>query len=113
MPLLNVRCPNGHCTSVYVASMAARYRDVSRVCACGHPYIPQLTVGTPLLYFSEKRPQYIDNLGATIRSHGQHVQVMKERGVTPATEWHVSRSMRDGLKTRAPQPHPQTRIKGA
>ena len=108
MPLVEVRCPNDHTQTVYWHTWEARYQALSRWCACGHPLIPQPSYGVPLLYFRENRPQRIENLGgAVIRSHGEHVRVMKARGVEPATEWHVSRSRSDGLIPRAKKPLPR------
>lgn len=110
MPIINLMCPNGHASERYIHSWERRYIEESRVCDCGHPMMEDASFGTPLLYFSEKRPRYIENLEATIRSHGEHVRVMKERGVEPATDWHTSKKRTDGLKTKAPPPHPREKI---
>jgi hypothetical protein len=104
-------CPNGHQDERYLPQgMGAHFSVPSRVCAqCGHPMWAVPAWPMPLLYFSEKRPRYIENLGAEIRSHGQHVRVMKACGVEPATDWHVSRKWSDGLRTKAPVPHSDPR----
>lgn len=111
MPLINLTCPNGHKSERYLHTWQHRYATPSKLCLCGHPMIEMGSFGLPLLYFSEKRPRYIANLDATIRSHGEHVRVMKARGVEPSTDWHASRSMSDGLKTRATPPHPKEHLR--
>jgi len=111
MPMINLKCPSGHEAERYIHSWERRYSEVSRTCGdCGHPMFEEASFGTPLLYFSEKRARYIDNLDATIRSHGEHVRVMKERGVEPATDWHVSRKISDGIVPRAKPQHPKEKI---
>ena len=111
MPTINVQCPNNHSDVRYLQTWGARLQP-SKLCACGHPMIEQPSFGTPLLYFRENRAQYIDNLDATIASHGEHTRVMKERGVEPATDWHTSKSISDGLKTKAAKPHPAKKVLG-
>lgn len=110
MPLINLRCPNGHRDEQYLHSWAQRYQLPSRWCACGHPMHAQASFGTPLLYFSESNPRYIWTLDRTVKSHGEHVRTMKELGVEPATEWHASRSLSDGLPTKARKPHPREKL---
>ena len=90
MPMIEWLCPNQHHHECYLPSFAAVFTEPSGWCICGHPLIAQPSWGTPLLYFRENRARYIENLGATIRSHGEHVRVMKARGVEPATDWHTS-----------------------
>ena len=103
MPLVEGRCANGHTQTLYWPTWDRRYTALSRWCPCGHPLVPQPSYGVPLLYFRENRPQRIENLGgAVIRSHGEHVRVMKARGVEPATEWHSRKYKRtDGIVPRA------------
>lgn len=108
MPLVRLTCPNGHPSERYLHTWARLYRELSRVCGvCAHPYLVDASYGQPLLYFSEKTPRTIANLGATIRSHGEHVRTMKARGVEPALDWHVSRKWTDGLPTTAAPPQPR------
>jgi hypothetical protein len=108
MPLVGLTCPNGHRSERFYHAWAQLYQALSRVCGtCGHPYVVGPSYGVPLTYFSEKNARTIDNLGATIRSHGEHVRVMKARGVEPACEWHVSRKWTDGLPTTAAPPKPR------
>ena len=105
MPTIEVRCSQNHSDVRYLHTWAYRDHVPPKVCHCGLEMHEVPSFGTPLTYFSEKTPRYIDNLEATIRSHGQHVRRMKERGVEPATDWHTSRSISDGLKTNAKKPH--------
>lgn len=111
MPLINLECPNGHQSERYLHTWDRLYQEPARMCECGHPYAPAPSFGVPLTYFRESRPQYIANLEATIRSHGEHVRVMKERGVEPATAWHSNKyKQTDGLKTKAKPDHPKTKL---
>lgn len=113
MPMVNLACPNGHASERYVHTWERLYNEPSRICGCcGLPFIPAASFGTPLLYFSESTPRHIANLGATIRSHGEHVRVMKDCGVEPSTDWHASRKQSDGLQTKARPPHPRATITG-
>lgn len=106
MPTIEVQCLNGHTDVQYLRT----WNDASctaKVCDwCGHTMAQVPSFGTPLLYFRENRKQYIDNLDATIASHGEHTRVMKERGVEPATDWHTSKSRSDGLVPKVQKPHP-------
>jgi hypothetical protein len=49
--------------------------------------------GRPLTWFRESSPRLLANLDrhTPVRSHGQHVQMMREKGLDYATEWHVSK----------------------
>jgi len=86
-----IRCPNGHLDERYIPVSGYELHTPSRFCRkCGHPMWGEKSWPTPLLYFRENRAQYIENLDATIRSHGEHVRAMKERGVEPATDWYTS-----------------------
>ena len=114
MPTLEMLCENGHepLTDVqYLRSWEVRAEAFNKTCSwCGGPMWPMPSFGTPLLFFRENKAQYIANLDATIRSHGEHVRVMKARGVEPDLDWHASKKRTDGLKTKAPKPHPKTKV---
>ena len=111
MPTVTVQCPNRHDDVRYLKTWDARMQP-SKFCGCGHPMIEQPSFGTPLLYFRENRAQYIENLDATIASYGEHMRVMKERGVEPATDWHTSKSISDGLVPQAKREHPSKKVLG-
>ena len=85
MPLFAFRCLCGN-----EAEQFEHTRDDlgcrTIVCPCGSTMGPVLSLGLGLMYFSEKNPRVIHNLGhepVVIRSHEEHRRKMKEAGV----EW--------------------------
>lgn len=86
--LYNFGCINGHETEAF-----EHHRDDlgcrTLICEeCDHTMGPTLSLGKPLLFFSEKNPRIIENLSdkpVKVTSHKQHKDLMKEAGVTFAT----------------------------
>ena len=94
MPIFEYRCPHGHTQEHYVhrAEQAPRQYDCD---ACAQPSYAVRQISAPHTpqYFSESNPRIIQNLapGVPISSHGQHERLMRERGLSPATDWHTSK----------------------
>lgn len=91
MPLIALVCAAGHTEDAYVHSLD---ETPVRLCVlCGQTMLRGLSLGRGLTYFSEKQPRRIMNIdkGETpIRSPKQHEDMMRERSLTPATDWGVS-----------------------
>lgn len=59
------------------------------LCACGSSMGPIISVGRGLTWFEEGRARVLWNLGpepVTVRSHGEHQRLMRERGLDWATK---------------------------
>lgn len=99
MPLYEYRCAAGHCNEHYEPS----YAQAPAVRDCRQCYglaLRQLSRVNVLNYFSQANGRVIQNLDRTrvIHSHAEHQQLMREKGVEPATQWHTSDLKRtDGL----------------
>lgn len=107
MPLYEYRCALGHVFECYepVAWRAPTVRGCTSCYCLAHRQFPLVNV---LQYFSEANGRVIQNLDPhrVLHSHGEHQALMREKGVEPATDWHVSMKRTDGLKTTHPAPHP-------
>lgn len=114
MPLFEYRCPAQHVIEHYYHAGA----DVPlvRPCSqCQREAQREFPLPNVLNYFSESNGRVIQNIDPTvpIHSHAQHQRMMKERGLEPATQWHVSdMKISDGLKTTAKPEHPGKKVLG-
>ena len=86
MPCYDVKCLNGHVRMVYYHSPDDR-RLTPEICPeCNNTQGFIVSLPGRYTYFSESTPRVIENLGhepVTIRSHAEHIRIMKERQV----EW--------------------------
>ena len=82
MPLYEYACPQEHREEHFVASIADRDKETFRCQQCGAD-LKRLPGGKALLYFEEGRERWIENLRTDkpIRSHKEHQDAMKARGV--------------------------------
>ena len=99
MPLFDYRCPAQHTIEHYypTGSMAP---DVLACSQCARQAVRLFPLVNCLNYFSEANGRVIANLdtGTVIHSHKQHQDLMKAKGVEPATQWGTSAMKRtDGL----------------
>ena len=91
MPLIALRCLNGHVAEQYVHTPDDRGAE-TRICACGETFAPTLSVGRGLTWFESGRARVIMNLGpepVTVTSHGQHRQLLRERKLDWSTGWSI------------------------
>jgi hypothetical protein len=93
MPLFEYRCALLHTQEHYypLAAQAPPVRPCD-VPICSAVAVRRFPLVNCLQYFSEANGRVIENLDKTrtLHSHAQHRQLMKEKGVEPATDWHVS-----------------------
>ena len=85
MPLYEYACENNHHEEHWIATIADRDRE-KRICALCQRELTRLPGGKGLLFFEEGRERWIENLRTDkpIRSHKEHQEAMKARGVEPA-----------------------------
>ena len=91
MPLIALRCLNGHDTEQYVHTPEDRGAE-TRVCACGETFAPTLSAGAGLTWFSESSGRWIQNMGPEpvyVTSHEQHKKLMRERQLDWDTGWSI------------------------
>lgn len=86
MPLINIRCNNGHESEQYLHSWARLGVDVRWCAICGRRMLPMPSFGTTLTYFRENKASDIANLDVGdgpvhITSHKAHRDAMKASGV--------------------------------
>lgn len=111
MPLYEYQCEAHHTLEHYVPTSTEA--PLTRACGqCGREAQRLFPLPNMLQYFSESNGRRIMNLDPkrVIHSHGEHQRLMKQRGLEPATDWHVSMKQTDGLKTVAKPPHPSTKL---
>lgn len=91
MPLYEYQCNARHTLEHYFHTAEAA--PPTRPCSqCQREAVRLLPLFNPLQYFSESNGRVIQNLdpGVTIHSPKQHRELMRRKGVEPATDWHVS-----------------------
>ena len=92
MPIYEYRCLVGHRQEHYVhrAEQAPAQYDCEQCLLSASRLFP--TPNTQQ-YFSESSGRIIQNLapGVPITSPRQHEQLMRAKGLTPATDWHTSK----------------------
>ena len=93
MPVYDFICENGHRDEffVHVASDLGCKTNICLKCKSDNraeiPMFPIISYGKGLLWFSEKSPRILWNLGpapVTVRSHEEHKRLMREAGVVEA-----------------------------
>lgn len=88
MPCYDVQCINGHRRMVYYHHHEDR-RLQPEICPdCGHTQGYIISRPGSYRYFSEKSPRLLENLGhepVEVKSHWEHQQEMKKRGLGWAT----------------------------
>lgn len=93
MPLIEMRCYNGHIEDQYLSRMHGPV-ELRRCKICDEYLIIRVpSFGRALTYFRENNAQVIVNLDPStpITGHEHHKRVMKERGLEPITDWHTSK----------------------
>jgi hypothetical protein len=87
MPLIDLRCEQGHIEEHYYATHAD-YGCRTLICACGGTMERIMSMGAGCCYFEEGRGRWIENLGQDpifITSPKQHREAMKKAQVQWAT----------------------------
>lgn len=85
MPLYEFACAKDHREEHFITSVDDRDKSVLHCKRC-HGEMKRLPGGKGLLFFEEGRERWIHNLRSDkpIRSHKEHQEAMKARGVEPA-----------------------------
>jgi hypothetical protein len=108
MPLYDYACSQAHRHTHYYHAYG-QAPEVTPCRTCGDPASKCLAAPNTPQFFSESSPQVIATLdpAVTITSPAQHRALMRQHEVEPLTEWHTRKyTQTDGLRTRAPRPHP-------
>lgn len=86
MPLYAFACPSCETVADRHVHAAEDLGAETRLCDCGSSMAPIVSLGRGLTWFEEGKPRVLWNLGpepVTVRSHGEHQRLMRERGL----EW--------------------------
>lgn|SRR5262249_48981930 len=91
MPIFEFECAGGHRFEHYF-HVREGVPEVVECWTCGAAAPRLFPLAVPLQYFSESHGRVIANLDPRrmLHSPGEHAALMKQRGVEPATDWHVS-----------------------
>lgn len=108
MPLYEYACEARHTIEHYYPT-GRMAPEVVPCTQCDRQAVRLFPLVNCLQYFSEANGRVIENLdpARVLHSYGQHEQLMRERGVQPATTWHTSTlKQTDGLKPGTVYPVP-------